>query len=93
MSERHVHIRQPDGPCEACYSPFLVVKGFLAPDENCPRDEFVAKTRTALMIAGERVRETYRFACPTALDQLARIEAAAKRQSPGGRVAVERFEL
>jgi hypothetical protein len=38
------------------------------------------------------VREKYGFACSSALDQLARIEAGAKRQAPGGRVAVERFE-
>ena len=42
--------------------------------------------------ASERVREKYGFACSSAMDQLARIEAAAKRQVPGGRVTVESFE-
>lgn len=92
MPEMHFHVRWPDGRREAYYSPSLVVKDFLAPDESYALDEFVAKACTALTIASERVREKYGFACSSALDQLARIEAVARRQPPGGRVAVERFE-
>jgi len=92
MPEMHFHVRWPDGRREACYSPSLVVKDFLTPGESYALDEFVAKTRAALTIASERVREKYGFRCSSALDQLARIEAAAQRQAPGGRVAVERFE-
>ncbi|KAA0124728.1 MSMEG_0570 family nitrogen starvation response protein [Methylobacterium sp. P1-11] len=92
MPEMHFHVRWPDGRREAYYSPSLVVKDFLTPDESYALDEFVAKARTALTIASERVREKYGFACSSALDQLARIEAVAGRQPPGGRVAVERFE-
>ena len=92
MPEMHFHVRWPDGRQEACYSPSLVVKDFLTPGESYALDDFVAKTRTALNIASERVRAKYGFACSSAMDQLARIEAAAKRQEPGGRVTIESFE-
>lgn len=92
MPEMHFHIRWPDGRREACYSPSLVVKDFLAVGESYALDDFVEKTRTALTIASERVCEKYGFACTSAMAQLARIEAAAKRQDPGGRVTVETFE-
>ncbi|MBB2961417.1 MSMEG_0570 family nitrogen starvation response protein [Methylobacterium sp. R2-1] len=92
MPEMRFHVRWPDGRREACYSPSLVVKEFLAPGESYAVDDFVEKTRAALNIASERVREKYGFACSSALDQLARIEAAAKRQVPGGQVTVESFE-
>ncbi|GJE81142.1 MSMEG_0570 family nitrogen starvation response protein [Methylorubrum thiocyanatum] len=92
MPEMRFHVRWPDGRREACYSPSLVVKDYLTPGASYAVDEFVEKTRTALHIASERVREKYGFACSSALDQLARIEAAAERQAPGGRVTVETFE-
>ncbi|MCJ2136033.1 MSMEG_0570 family nitrogen starvation response protein [Methylobacterium sp. J-026] len=92
MPEMHVHIRWPDGRREACYSPSLVVKDFLTVGERYALGDFVEKTRTALTIASERVRETYGFACTSAMAQRARIEAAAQRQDPGGLVTVERFE-
>lgn len=92
MPEMHFHIRWPDGRREACYSPSLVVKEFMAVGESYALDDFVEKTRTALTIASERVRARYGFACTSAMAQLARIEAGAKRQDPGGRVTVETFE-
>lgn len=92
MPEMRFNIRWPDGRREGCYSPSLVVKDFLTPGESYALDDFVEKTRTALNIASERVREKYGFACSSALDQLARIEAAAKLQAPGGWVTVETFE-
>jgi uncharacterized repeat protein (TIGR04042 family) len=92
MPEMRFHVRWPDGRHEACYSPSLVVKDFLTPGESYAVDDFVEKTRTALTIASERVREKYGFACSSAMGQLARIEAAAQRQAPGGQVTVESFE-
>ena len=92
MPEMHFHVRWPDGRRETCYSPSLVVKDFLTLGETYAIDDFVEKTRTALNIASERVREKYGFACSSALDQLARIEAAAKLQPSDGRVTVETFE-
>lgn len=92
MPEMRFHVRWPDGRREACYSPSLVVKDYLKPGESYPLDEFVEKSRVALNIASERVREKYGFACSSAMDQLARIEAAAKRQVRGGHVTVESFD-
>ena len=92
MPEMHGHIRGPDGRHEACDAPSLVVKEFLAVGASDARDDFVEKARTALTIARARVREKYGFACATAMAQRARIEAAAKRQDPGGLVTVETFE-
>ena len=92
MPEMHFHVRWPDGRREACYSPSLVVRDFLTPGESYDLDAFVEKTRTALTIASERVRERYGFACSAAMDQLARIEGTARRQPQDGRVLVESFE-
>ncbi|MGT2481545.1 MSMEG_0570 family nitrogen starvation response protein [Methylobacterium oryzae CBMB20] len=91
MPEMHFHVRWPDGRREACYSPSLVVKDFLTQGESYALDEFVEKTRTALHIASDRVREKYGFSCSSALSQLARIEATAKQQPPDGQVTVESF--
>ncbi|MCE4226802.1 MSMEG_0570 family nitrogen starvation response protein [Methylobacterium sp. C25] len=93
MPEMRFHVLWPDGRREACYSPSLVVQDFLKPGESYAVEDFVEKSRTALNIASERVREKYGFACSSALDQLARIESAAKGQPPGGRVTVETFDL
>lgn len=92
MPEMRFHVRWPDGRREACYSPSLVVKDYLDPGETYALDDFLAKTRTALTIASERVREKYGFACSAAMDQLARIEGTAKTQDRDGRVLVEAFE-
>ena len=92
MPEMRFHVRWPDGRREACYSPSLVVRDFLTPGESYALDDFVGKARTALTIASDRVREKYGFGCSAAMDQLARIEAAAKRQESGGLVTVESFE-
>lgn len=91
MPEMRFHIRWPDGRREACYSPSLVVKDHLAVGRDYPLDEFLARARTALGIASERVRALYGFPCGRALSQLARIEAQARTQSPGT-VHVESFE-
>jgi uncharacterized repeat protein (TIGR04042 family) len=88
------HIRWPDGREEACYSPSLVVREHLAPGESYALADFVARCRTALSIASERVRARYGVPCSRALGQLARIEAEAQRLTdhPGGQVAVIAFE-
>ncbi len=92
MPEMRFTIRWPDGRRESCYSPSLVVKDYLAPGESYGLDDFVDKTRTALGIASERVRQKYGFACSAAMDQLAEIESVARGQDPKGRVTVEAFE-
>ena len=67
------------------------MKDYLAPGESYGLDDFVDKTRTALGIASERVRQKYGFACSAAMDQLADIESVARGQDPQGRVTVEAF--
>lgn len=94
MPEMRFSIRWPDGTRESCYSPSLVIKDFFAPGQSYPLDDFIARSRIALEIASERVREKYGFACSSAIDQLARIEAAAKAFSdlPGACVNVDTFD-
>lgn len=91
MPEMRFHIRWPDGRREACYSPSLVVKEHLEAGQAYTLDEFLARSRTALTIASERVQARYGFPCGLALDQLARIEAGARAAAPDGVVHVEAF--
>jgi len=94
MPEMRFHIRWPDGRQENCYSPSLVIKDFFAPGETYALEDFLARTREALMIASDRVKEKYGMPCSLALGQLARIEAgaAAYRDAPRARVLIESFE-
>ena len=94
MPEMRFLIRWPDGKAESCYSPSLVIKDFFVPGETYPVSDFVERSRTALNIASERVKAKYGFACSSAMDQLAQIEAAARSFShlPDARVSVDAFE-
>jgi uncharacterized repeat protein (TIGR04042 family) len=71
-----------------------VVKEYLTPGESYPLADFLARSRTALTIASERVAARYGFACSRALGEIARLEAAARvfAQDPDARVQVESFE-
>jgi uncharacterized repeat protein (TIGR04042 family) len=79
MPEMMFQIAWPDGSTEQCYSPSLVIKDFLAVGETYAVPDFLHRSRTALTIASDRVREKYGFACSRAMGQLARLESAAKR--------------
>lgn len=79
MPEMLFHIAWPDGSTEQCYSPSLVIKDYLSVGETYPLMDFLARSRTALTIASDRVREKYGFACSRAMGQLARLESGAKR--------------
>lgn len=79
MPVMHFLIRWPDGVETNCYSPSTVVSEFFTAGERYAVDDFVARSREALHIGSERVREKYGFACSAALDQLARIEEDAVR--------------
>jgi uncharacterized repeat protein (TIGR04042 family) len=94
MPEMRFLIRWPDGTAEACYSPSLVVRDFLAPGESYPLADFVTRCRTALDIASERVERKYGYRCSRAAAQLARIEtgAAGFAEVAGARVTVDGFE-
>jgi uncharacterized repeat protein (TIGR04042 family) len=79
MPEMMFHVRWPDGTSEQCYSPSLVIKDHLAVGETYSVPEFLQRSRAALTIASDRVREKYGFACSRAMGQLARLETAAER--------------
>lgn len=89
MPAMHFHLRWPDGHEMRCYSPSLVIRDYFAPGTSYPLPEFVAKSREALGIASERVREKYGFACSMAMDQLAAIESTARRFDTLPTAAVE----
>ena len=94
MPEMRFFIRWPDGTAERCYSPSLVIKDYFTPGESYALADFVERSRTALNIASERVKEKYGFYCTSAMAQLERIETAAKAftDRPGARVSVDAFE-
>jgi len=94
MPEMHFHVRWPDERIEACYSPSLVIKDHFAPGATYTLPDFRERSRIALTIAAERVREKYGFLCSRALGQLARIEAAAAQfeATPGASVTIISFE-
>ena len=94
MPEMLFHVRWPDGETEACYSPSLVVKDHLAVGASYAISDFLARSRTALTIASERVREKYGFSCSRALGQLSRLEEGAARfhSLRDAQVAVLSFE-
>ena len=94
MPEMHFNIRWPDERIEACYSPSLVIKEHFVPGTSYALADFRKRSRIALTIAAERVREKYGFLCSRALGQLARIEAAAAQfeATPGASVTITSFE-
>ncbi|MGF6772707.1 putative repeat protein (TIGR04042 family) [Paraburkholderia sp. GAS199] len=93
MPVMHFLIQWPDGGEANCYSPSLVIGDFFTPGEAYALDDFVDRSRQALNIASERVREKYGFACSAALDQLAQIErdAGRFRDQPQAMVKVIEF--
>jgi uncharacterized repeat protein (TIGR04042 family) len=94
MPEMRFFIRWPDGTAETCYSPSLVIKDYFSVGVSYPLADFLARSRTALNIANERVRAKYGFACSQAITQLARIESAAMAfaDAADARVTVDAFE-
>lgn len=93
MPEMRFDIRWPDGMPESCYSPSLVIKDYFSPGEAYPVADFLDRSRTALTIASDRVREKFGFACSIAAGQLARIEESCERfiDQPDATVRVETF--
>jgi uncharacterized repeat protein (TIGR04042 family) len=79
MPVMHFKVRWPDGHEVDCYSPSVIVSEFFTAGTHYPVEDFVSRSRDALKIASERVRDKYGFACSAAMDQLAQIEDLAKR--------------
>jgi uncharacterized repeat protein (TIGR04042 family) len=94
MPVMHFNVRWPDQSEMRCYSPSLVVQDYLTPGRRYALGDFMVRTREALAIASERVRAKYGFACSQAMDQLAEIEATARRFSdePDAEVTVTAFD-
>ena len=94
MPELHFQLRWPDQSLEVCYSPSLVIRDHLVAGTTYALDDFRQRSRIALTIAAERVREKYGFLCSRALGQIARIEATATRfeNMPGASVTIVAFE-
>jgi putative flavoprotein involved in K+ transport len=95
MPEMHFLIEWPNGRRDRCYSPSYVVAEHLEAGGEYVVADFVDRAARALNLASDRVRERYGFACSSALDQLASLEAAAFALSPAhreGSVKVLAFE-
>jgi putative flavoprotein involved in K+ transport len=95
MPEMHFLIEWPDGQRDSCYSPSYVIEEHLAVGEAYRTEDFLERVRTALQIASERVRARYGFACSSALDQLATLEAKGEALAPeqrAGEVRVLAFD-
>ncbi|MDE1179013.1 MSMEG_0570 family nitrogen starvation response protein [Paraburkholderia sp.] len=93
MPVMHFRIQWPDGTEANCYSPSTVVSDFFTPGTRYPVDDFLERSREALHIGSERVREKFGFACSAAMDQLAQIELDAKRYSEQPDAMVTVIEL
>ena len=81
MPEMHFRVRWPNGATVECYSPSYIIEEYLSVGQAYAVQDFVARTRAALNIASERVRERYGFACSSALDTQATIEQTAEQLS------------
>ena len=94
MPEMHVVVRWPDDSVTRCYSPSLVIREYLEIGGTYGVADFVDRSRTALSIASERVREKYGFPCSRAAHALAQIESKARAflQTSGGAVRIEAYD-
>ncbi|MFE7127255.1 MSMEG_0570 family nitrogen starvation response protein [Streptomyces sp. NPDC057617] len=77
MPEIYFHVRWPDGATQRCYSPSTVVEEYFTAGGEYGLADFVERSRTALGIASDRVREKFGFHCTGASEQLALIERTA----------------
>ena len=93
MPEMHFVVRWPGGEVVRCYSPSLVVREHIEVGRAYAVGDFVARCRTMLRLAAERVRARYGFSCSAAMDELRAIETRAERCDPGASVTVVAFEL
>ncbi len=93
MPELRFQIEWPDGSQELCYSPSLVIKDYFTPEQAYELEDFVARSRTALNTASDRVQAKYGMPCSLALGQLSKIEQKAMQYAelPEPQVKVLRF--
>ena len=79
MPEMRFRVRWPDESVSSCYSPSLIIKEFFNVGQTYALADFVGRSREALTIASNRVKQKYGFACSAAADQLESIESTAAR--------------
>ncbi|WP_214367664.1 MSMEG_0570 family nitrogen starvation response protein [Pseudonocardia sp. H11422] len=93
MPEVLFDTRWPDGSVRTFYSPSLIVEEYFQAGQTYPLEDFVARSRESLQLAGDRVRAKYGMGCAESAVSIARIEHAAARftGAEGGTVTVERF--
>jgi uncharacterized repeat protein (TIGR04042 family) len=93
MPEMRFDIRWPDDSESSCYSPSLVIKDFFKVGESYPVAEFMRRSREALTIASERVKQKYGMYCTSAIGQLAELESESQRfvTDPTAKVTVLGF--
>jgi uncharacterized repeat protein (TIGR04042 family) len=77
MPAMRFRVRWPDQSTSLCYSPSQVIKDFLKPGETYELEDFLDRSRAALQIASERVRQKYGYTCSSAMSQLDEIETIA----------------
>jgi putative flavoprotein involved in K+ transport len=85
MPEMNFRVRWPNGATVDCYSPSYIIEEYLSVGQSYAVPEFLERTRKALNIASERVRERYGFSCSSALDQLTVLEQTAGELSASER--------
>jgi len=81
MPEIHFQIEWPDGSCETCYSPSLIVKEYFTPNTDYQLEDFLERAKISLNIASDRVQKKYGRPCGLALGQLQQIEEKSKQYS------------
>ena len=74
MPAVHYTVELPDGSQRECYSPSTVIYDHFTAGEAMSMRDFLARSRTALNAASDRVRQRFGFACSSAMDQLHEIE-------------------
>lgn len=91
MPEMHFRVRWPDDSTSVCYSPSSTIQEAFVLQQAYARDEFVQRSRDALLHASERVAQKYGYGCGHALAQIAEIERRARQYPPQSTVTVEAF--
>ncbi len=92
MPEIYVIVRWPDDSIMHCYSPSLVIREYLEVGASYSVGDFLERSRRALSIASDRVREKLGTPCTLAARQLEQIEIKARGFEPtGGVVHVESY--
>jgi uncharacterized repeat protein (TIGR04042 family) len=74
MPEIRFQIAWPDGQTEICYSPSLIVQEYFEAGVAYRLADFIARSRTALTIASDRVKAKYGRPCGLAIGQLQTLE-------------------